>query len=136
MGGNYFANLLDNSRCWLFWDKGTGENDFADGELAWTSFDKVVKKIAISWVGANAKEKMDQYRIHPTQKSVKLYTWLLNNYSEKDFKILDTHLGSGSSAIAAFYFGCKEFVGIEIDENYYINSIKRIKEQTVQIKLL
>ena len=74
--------------------------------------------------------------IHPTQKPTKLYDILLENYATTDDKILDTHLGSGSSAIAAFYYGCKEFVGMEIDENYYNKSIKRINQQTSQIKLL
>ena len=78
----------------------------------------------------------DKNRIHSCQKPIKLYEWILKTYGNKDFKIIDTHLGSGSSAIASYYFGCKEFVGVEIDENYYNDSIKRIKEETAQIKLL
>tara|TARA_R100000808_G_scaffold20370_1_gene44088 strand:- start:376 stop:999 length:624 start_codon:yes stop_codon:yes gene_type:complete len=77
----------------------------------------------------------DPNRIHPTQKPIKLYNWILKHYGNKDFKILDTHLGSGSSAIACYYFGVKEFVGMEIDLDYYNSSIKRIKQQTAQIKL-
>ena len=76
-----------------------------------------------------------EIRIHPTQKPVKLYNWILRYYANKNDKIIDTHLGSASSAIASYYFGCKEFVGIEIDNGYFNESIKRIKEQTIQIKL-
>ena len=79
--------------------------------------------------------KNKETRIHPTQKPVKLYEWLLKNYSKKEHKILDTHLGSGSSAIASYYFGVKEFVGIELDKEYFETMSKRFKEQTKQIKL-
>ena len=137
-GGNYFTDKLSVSKCWIVWDK-KGDlklnNPFADCELAYTSFSKVVKKFTFKSMGF-IKETKDKNRIHPTQKPTELYEWLLENYADKDFKILDTHLGSGSSAIAAYYFGCKEFVGIEIDEDYFNDSIKRIKQQTSQIKLL
>ena len=79
--------------------------------------------------------KNKEKRIHPTQKPIRLYEWLLNEYAKKDYKIIDTHLGSASSAIASYYFSCKKFVGIEIDNVYFDESIKRIKEQTKQIKL-
>ena len=79
--------------------------------------------------------KNKQERIHPTQKPVQLYSWALSNYAAPDQKILDTHLGSGSSAIAAHYFGC-EFVGIELDEDYYNAAVSRIQEQTRQMDLL
>ncbi|MCP3671627.1 MAG: site-specific DNA-methyltransferase, partial [Gammaproteobacteria bacterium] len=95
-GGNYFADLLPASRCWLYWDKLMG-GDFSDGELAWTSFDKVLKKFT--------KCNKSHGKIHPTQKPVKLYEWLLTNYAKEGDRILDTHLGSGSSAIAAHYAG-------------------------------
>tara|TARA_R100001594_G_scaffold7230_1_gene19738 strand:- start:3776 stop:4411 length:636 start_codon:yes stop_codon:yes gene_type:complete len=131
-GANHFIkNINKNSSCWIFWDKGTGSNDFADGELAWTSFKKPVKKCFISWVGANAKEKNEADRMHPTQKPVKLYEWLLHNYSEKGQKILDTHLGSGSIAVACHYFGV-DLVGIEIDEEYYNKAKHRVDELTKQ----
>lgn len=73
----------------------------------------------------------DKFRIHPTQKPVKLYEWLLSNYAHKDHKILDTHLGSGSSAIAAHYYGC-DFVGCEIDKDYYEAACERFKAETAQ----
>ena len=100
-GANHFISRIPiNSSCWIFWDKGTGENDFADGELAWTSFKTTVRKFYKSWVGANAKERNETDRVHPTQKPIALYKWLLSNYASKGDKILDTHVGSGSSIIA------------------------------------
>lgn len=83
-GANHFISKLPfDSSCWIVWDKGTGSNDFADCELAWTSFPKAVRKYFQSWVGANAKEKTDQFRIHPTQKPIALYSWILNNYATR-----------------------------------------------------
>ena len=128
-GANNF-NL--NFKGFIVWDKNIAfDMKFSQCELASLSsglatISKMVK------IRASGAEK----RIHPTQKPLKLYNWILKYYASPDFKILDTHLGSGSSAIASYYYDCKEFVGIEIDEEYYKASIKRIKEQTSQIKLL
>lgn len=111
-GANHFIDRLPvASPCWIVWDKENGDSDFADCELAYTSFTTSVRKFNFRWAGMlqgdmSKKEK----RIHPTQKPVKLYEWLLSKYASTDMRILDTHLGSGSSAIAAHYFGC-EFVG-------------------------
>lgn len=135
-GGNYFAHLLNSSRCWIIWDKQNGGSSFADAELAWTSFDKVVSIYKFTWNGMiQGNMKYKEIRIHPTQKPVALYDWLLSKYAEPNQKILDTHLGSGSSAIAAHYFGC-EFTGIEIDEDYFNASIERITNDTRQLDLL
>lgn len=135
-GANHFISKIPfDSSCWIFWDKGTGDNDFADGELAWTSFDGALRKIFISWVGANAKENNEPDRIHPTTKPVKLYSWILSRWGKKEFKILDTHLGSGSSAIAAHNFGSVEFVGTEIDKKYFNDTVKRFNLVTSQTKL-
>ena len=102
---------------------------FGDGELAWiNSRRKSVKKFTLEYNGLIGKENM---RIHPTQKPVKLYQWLLDNYAKKGQRILDTHLGSGSSAIAAHYFGC-DFVGVELDEDYYKAACKRFDQMTRQ----
>lgn len=80
-GANHFISRIPiDSSCWLVWDKGTGENDFADCELAWTSFAKPVRKFFKSWVGANAKEK-GETRIHPTQKPVALYAWIFSKFA-------------------------------------------------------
>ena len=125
-GGNYFSDMLDPFRCFIFWDKTIHGNSYADGELAWTSFDKVAR-----YWRCNMVETTKDGRIHPTQKPVKLYKWLLSNYAEKGQSILDTHLGSGSSAIAAHYFGC-DFTGIEIDKDYYDAACERFKAETAQ----
>jgi len=118
--------------CWVVWYK-AGQNpnsDFADCELAWGSFKRAVKYFRFDWTGfgaVNAKE----HRIHPTQKPVKLYEWLMHNYATNEMRILDTHLGSGSSAIAAHYFGC-DFVGCEIDADYYAAAKARFDQETRQ----
>ena len=122
-GGNYFVENLFNSQGWVFWFKQTGMT-FADGELAWTSFDRATRCFKFPMGGGIGK-------IHPTQKPVKLYDWLLHNYSEKGQKILDTHLGSGSIAIACHYYGV-DLVGIEIDEEYYNKAKQRIEDLTKQ----
>tara|TARA_R100000655_G_scaffold34780_1_gene67669 strand:- start:2 stop:658 length:657 start_codon:yes stop_codon:yes gene_type:complete len=135
-GGNYFLNYLNSTSCFIVWDKKNGENLYADCELAWCSFSSAVRKFEWKWHGflqQNMKDK--QIRIHPTEKPIKLYEWLLKNYSKKEDRILDTHLGSGSSAIASYYFGVKEFVGIELDKEYFETMKKRFKQHTKQIKL-
>jgi len=134
-GGNYFSHLLSSSRCWIVWDKENGGSSFADAELAWTSFDKIVSIFKFRWHGmvqGNMKNK--EIRMHPTQKPVQLYKWLLKNYAKPTDRVIDTHLGSGSSAIAAHDFGC-EFVGMEIDEEYFDAAVKRFDNETRQQKL-
>ena len=125
-GGNYFD--LPPTQGFLIWDK-KQPHDFslAMCEYAWTSFQKPAKIFYYSVL----KEKN---KIHPTQKPIKLYNWILENYAKPDFKILDTHLGSGSHAIACHYYGC-ELVAAELDSEYYDASLKRFKQQTAQIKL-
>jgi site-specific DNA-methyltransferase (adenine-specific) len=122
-GGNHF--VLPLSKGWIFWDKlQTKEANFSAGELAWTSFDSRIRKFTHQWAGF-AKTNPEK-RIHPTQKPVELYEFCLLTFAKKGDKILDTHLGSGSSAIASFKLGFY-FVGIEIDDDYYSDSVKRIK---------
>ena len=133
-GGNYFFEHLGNCRCFIFWDKNQPMDNYADGELAWTSFDKVAKKYNKDWFGGLAKEKNQRQRIHPTQKPVQLYKWLLNKYAKAGDTILDTHLGSGSSAIAA-HDGGFEFVGVELDEEYYNAAKERIMLHQRQLNL-
>jgi site-specific DNA-methyltransferase (adenine-specific) len=137
-GANHFISKIPyDSSCWVVWDKENGATDFADCELAWTSFKTAVRKYKFMWHGmlqGNMKEK--QVRIHPTQKPKQLYSWLLETYAKPTDKILDTHLGSGSSAIACHYFGTQVFVGIEIDKEYFDMASERIAKETRQIKLL
>jgi len=125
-GGNYFTDFLKPSQGWIFWFKQKGMT-FADGELAWTSFDRATRQYDMSGMGgAN--------RIHPTQKPTKLYEWILANYAKPNDLILDTHLGSGSSRIAAYKSGFN-FVGFEIDSDYFNAQEKRFNEFKSQLRL-
>ena len=135
-GGNYFELPLTKS--WIIWDKKTEDkysNDFADCEMAWNSFDKPAKIVRYLWSGMlqpNMKEK--QKRIHPTEKPYQLYKWLLDKYAKQGDKILDTHLGSGSIAIACHDYGF-ELTACELDSEYYDKAIERIKNHTSQQSL-
>ena len=131
-GGNYFIQYLKNTRCFIFWDKKNGNNFMSDGELAWTSFNSSVKRFEYNHI-QEYNMKID--RIHPTQKPIALYSWILEKYSKPEYKIIDTHLGSGSNAIANHYFKTSEFVASELDPDYYQASIKRIKKETAQLPL-
>ena len=131
-GGNYFGNLWP-CRGYLIWDKGTGENSYADCELAWSSIDGVSKIYSKSWVGANAKDTDGRY--HPTQKPVALYDWIYKNYLPQGGKVIDTHLGSGSNRIAANKAGNIDFVGFELDKDYYEAQEKRWKGFISQTRL-
>ena len=135
-GANHFISRIPyDSSCWIVWDKDNAGTDFADCELAWTSLNGAVRKFRFRWNGMLQEDmKNKEIRIHPTQKPVKLYEWLLNNYAEKGQKILDTHLGSGSIAIACHYFGV-DLVGIEIDKEYYDKAKDRIDKLTIQATL-
>jgi len=136
-GGNYFNLPLTKS--WLIWDKRTQDkysNDFADCEMAWNSFDKPAKIYRYLWSGmlqGNMKDK--QQRIHPTEKPIKLYEWLLMNYAKEGDKILDTHLGSGSIALACHNLKY-DLTACELDTEYYDAAMKRINNHKKQLKLL
>jgi site-specific DNA-methyltransferase (adenine-specific) len=135
-GANHFISRMPfDSSCWIVWDKDNGLSDFADCELAWTSFDKAVRKFRYKWQGMlqeNMKNK--EVRIHPTQKPVALYGWLLNKFANPGDKILDTHLGSGSICIAAHDLGF-EMTGIELDKEYFELAKKRLEYHQRQGKL-
>lgn len=125
-GANHF--LAKTSSCWIVWDKMNGENDFADCELAWTSFSSAVRKFQFRWAGMlQGDMKNKEIRIHPTQKPIALYKWLLTNYAKEGDKILDTHVGSGSSIIACLDMGF-DVTGFELDKDYYEASMKRINK--------
>ena len=165
---HYISNVPFDSSCWVVWDKINGTTDFADCELAWTSFGSAVRKFTFMWNGmlqGNMKEK--ETRIHPTQKPVKLYRWLLSNYAsckycknqgtyyedvagdggsqmemacdsccraDRNFRILDTHGGSFSSAIACHMEGYDLDI-CELDEDYFNDAVKRFKLNTIQERL-
>ena len=132
-GANYMSNFLPPSMGWIVWDKDNGTTKFSDAELAFSSFDRALRIWKYTWNGMiQGDMKNKEVRFHPTQKPVKLYQWLLQNYAKPEFKVLDTHLGSGSSAIAAHYFGVAEFVGTELDEDYYKACCERFENATAQ----
>ena len=136
-GANHFIELIPhaNSSSWLVWNKKNGNNNFADCELAYTSFKSAVRMFEYRWQGMlqeNMKHK--EQRIHPTQKPVSLYSWILSNYAKKGDRILDTHLGSGSSAIAAHDMDF-DFVGYELDKDYFAAAQERLHEHQKQLKL-
>ena len=128
-GANYMTENLPPSMGWIYWDKGTGLNDFSDGELAYTSFNRALRSYKVGWVGANAKDK--DGRFHPTQKPVKLYEWILMNYAKEGDKILDTHRGSASLDIACDNLGF-DLVTCELDTNYFNDGNKRLKQHQQQ----
>ena len=127
-GGNYFK-VIWPTRGYIVWDKGAGfkGRTFAESELAFTSFDCNAKTFSFDPLSSGSYKG----KIHPTQKPVKLYDWLLSNYAKEGDRILDTHLGSGSSAIAAHYYGV-DFVGIELDQDYYDAAKARFDKETAQ----
>ena len=131
-GGNYFTNNLDPSRCVIVWDKKTGDNSYADCEIALTNIDSNAKIFSKFWLGAHANNGTD--RIHPTEKPISLYKWLLTNYAKPGDKILDTHLGSGSSRIAAYDLGF-DFTGYELDSDYFEASEKRFQDHIKQLTI-
>ncbi len=128
-GGNYFIEHLYNTRGIICWDKKQMMETLSRWEMAWTSFDKVAKTYEV--------RSQEPNRLHPTQKPIKLYEWLLKNYAKEGDKILDTHLGSGSIAIAIHRMNQIEKMNLtltacELDRDYYNDAIKRIEQQTIQ----
>lgn len=140
-GANYFNGLFPN-KSFIYWNK-MNHDGKGDGELAITSFNIPNRYFGYMWDGnrygfENGKIHgvgKKTIRIHPTQKPTKLYEWIYNNYAKKEFKVIDTHLGSGSNLIAADKFGISEFVGCEIDKDYFDSMIKRYELYKSQIKL-
>lgn len=130
-GGNYMTEFLPPRMGWIVWDKGQRDFSLADGELAWTSFNKALRIFEMSRGEMLAKNNKEGGRIHPTQKPVKLYKWLLHNYAKKGDLILDTHVGSASSLIACYDMGF-DAVGFELDKDYYEASKKRLEKFMAQ----
>lgn len=131
-GGNYFVEYFKPARCFIVWDKKTGDNSYADCELALTNIDGNARLFSKLWLGAHAQE--DDGRIHPTQKPVALYEWLLNNYAKQGDKILDTHVGSASSLIACYNLGF-DYMGFELDEDYFNAAMKRLEVRKNQMDI-
>ncbi len=137
-GANHLADLLCvKSSCWIVWNKKcAGGNHFADAELAYGSFNTAVRSFDFVWQGM-IQERMDEkeIRIHPTQKPIALYDWIYKNYLPNGGKVIDTHLGSGSNRIAANKAGNIDFVGFELDKDYYEAQEKRWKQFISQTRL-
>ena len=136
-GGNYFAvEIGRDSQGWIVWDKQhTAARTFADCELAWTSFDRATRIFRYMWDGmlqGNMRDK--EIKIHPTQKPVALYNWILSRYANENDLILDTHVGSASSLIACHRAGFR-YVGFEIDRGYYEAARGRLEAATAQITM-
>jgi site-specific DNA-methyltransferase (adenine-specific) len=128
-GANHFISRIPkDSKCWLIWDKKNDGFSFADAELAWTSFNTAVR-----FFRYHRGQQTDK-RIHPTQKPVKLYEWLLMNYAKENDKILDTHLGSGSIAIACHNLKF-DLTACELDKDYYEASLKRLHSHQSQLTM-
>lgn len=129
-GANHFISKLPyDSSCWIVWDKENEKSDFADCELAWTNYNSAVRKFTFRWAGmlqGNMKHKEE--RIHPTQKPVALYSWILDNYAKEGYKIFDPFRGSGSSRIASYMKGF-DFYACELDKEYYDAQEKRFREK-------
>ena len=136
-GANHFISRMPyDSSCWIVWDKENGTTDFADCELAWTSFKTAVRLFRFMWNGMlQGDMKHKEERIHPTQKPVALYAWLLKNYAKPGDRIFDPMMGSQSSRIAAYKMGF-DYVGCELDKEYFDKGCERFaKECKGEIKL-
>ena len=130
-GGHYFVEYLYASMGWIVWDKNNGSSTFSDGELIYTSFQRALRIFKKTWCGSSSRSREEKVKIHPTQKPIALYKWLLTNYSKPGFKLLDTHSGSGSFRIAAYDLGF-DLDSCELDTDYcqsnearYQNHIKQ-----------
>ena len=135
-GGNYFLDILGYCKAPIIWDKLNGDSLYADGEMAWTSkgLPKNLKIFRHQWCGAFKASERKMIKIHPTQKPVALYRWLLEHYAKEGDKILDTHVGSASSLIACREMGFK-YVGFEIDEDYFNDAKKRLDQAENQVNI-
>jgi site-specific DNA-methyltransferase (adenine-specific) len=128
-GGNYFTEFLEPTKSWIFWYKGQQDLTMSDGEMAWTSTKEVTRMFNL-----HRTHLWQEKPMHPTQKPSKLYKWILDKYAKENDKILDTHLGSGSIAIACHDYGF-QLTACELDKEYYDKAIQRIVNHTNQTKL-
>jgi site-specific DNA-methyltransferase (adenine-specific) len=130
-GGNYFVKHLNKgTRGWIVWDKGQHGLTMSDCELAYSSLNVPTRIVTVSR-GELARENT----FHPTQKPVKLYTWILLRYAKKGWKILDTHVGSGSCLVACYRAQC-HYVGFEINETYYRKALERLELEKAQTRMI
>jgi len=128
-GANYFTEYLKPTKAWIFWYKGQRDLTMSDGEMAWTSFETVTRQVEI-----NRAQLISQNTFHPTEKPIKLYKWILDKYAKEGDKILDTHLGSGSIAIACHDYKF-DLTACELDKEYFDKAMQRINNHVAQLKL-
>ena len=145
-GGQHYTHLIPQSKGWIVWDKVNGNTHFGDCELIWSSWLGKTYLVEYMWNGMNqgvslktpritqGNKKLNEKRIHPSQKPIRIYKYLLKNFAEKGWKIFDSHLGSGSSRIAAHELGF-EFVGCELDNQFFKSQESRWEKHTVQYNL-
>ncbi len=130
-GGNYFVEHLTNSPCWIVWDKDNGSSDFADCELAWTSFKTATRLKKHRWAGMLQEDMSNkEYRFHPTQKPLPLFKWIINNYSKPGETICDPFMGSGTTLRAAKDLG-RKYIGSEISEEYCLIAKNRLAQEVL-----
>jgi len=135
-GGNYFPFIWGfGGRCFIYWHKGNPVPNFADGELAWTSFDKNAVQIDYRYYGNLEGNTSAEKKIHPTQKPLQLYERVLMKFAKEGDKILDTHLGSGSIAIACHNLKF-DLTACELDKEYFESAMKRINNHTAQLRII
>ena len=130
-GANHFIENIPspNASCWIVWDKETGDNSYADCELAWTSLPGAVRKFRYKWHGMIQENMANkEERIHPTQKPVSLYGWLIGKYAPSGGVIFDPMMGSQSSRIAAYKMGF-DYVGCELDKEYFAKGCERFNQE-------
>lgn len=134
-GGNYYTDFLRNTNCWIVWDKSNESTDFADCELAWTSFNSAVRKFTWRWNGMLQQDMANkEKRVHPTQKPTPLMLWIVERYSTPEQTILDSFMGSGTTGVACANLK-RSFIGIERDPKYFDIACKRIEEAQKQLSL-
>jgi site-specific DNA-methyltransferase (adenine-specific) len=133
-GGNYMTEFLKPSMGWIIWDKGQRDFSLADGEMAWSSFDKAMRIFEFSRASCIKSNNTMTEKFHPTAKPFELYKWILDKYAKQGDKILDTHLGSGSIAIACHDYGF-DLTACELDKEYFDKAMQRINNHTNQTKL-
>lgn len=134
-GGNYFLDYLGATECLIVWDKRRRGLNFADCEIAWTNLKEPCRIYEFKWNGMLQEDmKNKEYRIHPTQKPVELYKWLLSRFAKEGDLILDTHVGSASSLVACREMGFK-YIGFEIDDDYYRMAKERLDAAEAQVNI-
>lgn len=135
-GGNYYCHYLPITNSWIIWDKGNNveKMNTSECELAWTSFKIPMRKIFCQWSGGRKGNETGNKNIHPCQRPIQLYRWLLQNYAKPGDKIFDSHCGSASSLIACHLEGF-DFIGTELDEDYYREAKQRLEAYQMQQNL-